>query len=123
MSKEPSSLDPALAELLGDLEGRRAEPAKRRTVEAPLPTRKELKKEKERRKIQQRMPNRATYDLPEGMKQEIADIAEEHETTASQVAALLLYYGLKQLKADKIDLEVHKVPSESLRYEWNLRIE
>lgn len=70
-----------------------------------------------------RITRRASYDLPEGMKERIAKIAEEHGTTASQIASFFLAEMIKQYEAGKIDLEPYKEPSPSLRYDHNLRVE
>ena len=83
----------------------------------------EQKKAKEQERIKKRLPRRATYDLPAGMKDEITEIAKENETTASQVAAFLLNEGLKLLDEGLIDLDEHKEESTSIRWKYTLRID
>ena len=86
-------------------------------------TKDEAKKAKEQAQMKKRLPHRATYDLPPGMKEQIVEIANEHGTTASQVAAFLLDRGLRQVKSGSINLDRYKEPSTSIRWEYNLRID
>jgi hypothetical protein len=97
-------------------------PEKGAAQERPL-GKEEQKKQKEKAQMKQRLPRRATYDLPPGMKERIVEIANEHGTTASQVAAFLLHRGIKQVEAGLIDLDQYKEPSISIRWEYNLRID
>ena len=97
-------------------------PAPGQPQKRPL-TKDEAKKAKEKAQMKQRLPHRATYDLPPGMKEQIVEIANEHGTTASQVAAFLLNRGLRQVKSGSINLDRYKEPSTSLRWEYNLRID
>lgn len=82
---------------------------------------KERRKKKEQIKIKKRMVYRASYDLPPGMKDRIAEIAEQNGTTATQVAACLLADALKRFDAGEVHFD--KVPSSSLRYDYNLVID
>jgi hypothetical protein len=86
-------------------------------------TKDEAKKVKEKAQMKKRLPHRATYDLPPGMKDQIVEIANEHGTTASQVAAFLLDRGLRQIKSGSINLAQYKEPSTSIRWEYNLKID
>ncbi len=105
-------IDPAVAALLRHQDEKQSE--------AHLPKDERRKKNREREKLRSLLPNRVTYDLPEGMKNHIAKIAETQKTSASQVAAILLTYGLEALEQGSIDLSSYRVPSRSPRYEWNL---
>jgi hypothetical protein len=91
-------------------------------LKRPL-TKEEQKKQKEQAQMKRRLPRRATYDLPPGMKERIVEIANEHGTTASQVAAFLLHRGIRQVEAGMINLDRYKEPSASIRWEYNLRID
>ena len=104
--------DPAVEALLNRGE--------RRQAEARLSRKERDKKMRERKKMQARLKGRATYDLPASLKERIAAIAEGHQTSASQVAALFLLQALEAFDQGEIDLEGYKVPSNSPRYEWNL---
>ena len=97
------------------------EPATK-SLSRPL-TKEEKKKARESEKIKRRAPLRATYDLPPGMKDRITQIAKSHGTSASQVAAFLLQRGLVGLDSGDIDLESHKEPSPSLRWDYNIKID
>lgn len=106
---------------MGDLLSGQAQP-KSLPQKRPL-TKEEKKKAKEKALIKKRLPNRATYDLPPGMKEKISAIAEEHETTASQVAALLLHKALLDVDVGLIDFDYHKEESSSIRWKYILRID
>ena len=91
-------------------------------AEARLTRQERRKKIRERKKMQARLKGRATYDLPTAIKERIAHIAAQHQTSASQVAALFLLQALTAFEQGEIDLEGYKVPSNSPRYEWNLEL-
>ncbi len=107
-------LDPAVADLLAGMEQRQSE--------AALPRREREKKARERAKIQSRRDQRATYDLPPGIRQQIKDLAEEQRVPASQIVTLALGRFLQAYAAGEIDLGQWKTPSRSPRYDWNLDI-
>jgi hypothetical protein len=106
--------------LLGQTRSEKA--AGQESSQRPL-AKEEQKKQKEKDQMKRRLPRRATYDLPPGMKERIVEIANEHGTTASQVAAFLLHGGIKQIEAGMINLDRYKEPSTSIRWEYNLRID
>lgn len=64
--------------------------------------------------------NRAAYDLPEGMKEKITNLADQHGTIASQIAAVLLAFGLEALERGDIDQDERKYPNDSRRFKFNL---
>ncbi len=103
--------------LSGQTESKPSEQQKR-----PL-TKEEQKKETERQKIKRRVPHRATYDLPPGMKKEISDIAKELGTPASQVATFFLTYALNRFRDGELDIKEYLEPSTSLRWDHNIRYE
>jgi hypothetical protein len=105
-------LDPAVAELLSCMEQRQAE--------AQLPRKEREKKVRERAKIQARRDQRATYDLPPGIRSRIKELAEEERLPASQLVTLALIRFLSDLDAGRVDLAELKHPSRSPRYDWNL---
>ncbi len=107
-------LDPAVADLLAGMEQRQSE--------AALPRRAREKRARERAKIEARRDQRATYDLPPAIRQQIKDLAEEHRVPASQIVALALGRFLRDHAAGQIDLEALKRPSRSPRYDWNLEL-
>lgn len=105
-------LDPAVADLISDMEHKQAE--------AMLPRRQREKKSRERAKIQARREQRVTYDLPPAIRNRIKELAEELSLPASQLATLALARFLKEYDADQIDVSIYKQPSASPRYDWNL---
>lgn len=107
-------LDPAVADLLAGMEQRQSE--------AALPRREREKKARERAKIQSRKDQRATYDLPPGIRQQIKDLAEEQRVPASQIVTLALGQFLQAYAAGEVDFSHLKIPSRSPRYDWNLDI-
>lgn len=112
--KRRQTIDPAVANILSDFD--------QRQTDAHLPAKERSKKVKEREKMRRRQPKRATYDLPQKVKDRIAEIAEEHQVPISQVAALLLSYGLTAIDSGELDLDKYKdtKPSSSPRYQTNL---
>ncbi len=107
-----SILDPAVADLLTNMEQRQAE--------AQLPRREREKKARERAKIQSRREQRATYDLPPIVRQKIKQLADAERLPASQLATLALLRFLQDYEGGQIDLASYKQPSRSPRYDWNL---
>ncbi len=105
-------LDPAVADLLAGMEQKQAE--------AMLPRRQREKKARERAKIQARRDQRATYDLPPGLRERIKELAEELRLPASQLVTLALARFLQEYDRGQIDLGAYKRPSHSPRYDWNL---
>jgi hypothetical protein len=105
-------LDPAVANLLSDMEQKQAE--------AQLPRREREKKVRERAKIQARRDQRATYDLPPGLRSRIKDMSEEERLPASQIVTLALVRLLSDLESGRVRLSDFKQPSRSPRYDWNL---
>ncbi len=105
-------LDPAVADLLSDLEQKQAE--------TKLPRHEREKKVRERAKIQARREQRVTYDLPPHIRQNVKDLAEKEGIPASQLVTLALLRFLRDLAQQQVDLGQYKQPSRSPRYDWNL---
>ena len=106
------TLDPAVADLLSGMQQRQAE--------SQLPRKERERLGRERAKIQSRREQRATYDLPPELREEIRLLAEELRIPASQLVTLALARFLGDYRADAIDLGKYKQPSRSPRYDWNL---
>lgn len=105
-------LDPAVADLISDMEQKQAE--------SMLPRRQREKKSRERAKIQDRREQRATYDLPPAIRNRMKELSEELRLPASQLVTLALIRFLKEYEAEQIDISIYKQPSASPRYDWNL---
>lgn len=105
-------LDPAVSSLLAGMEQRQAE--------LQLPRRERERIVKERLKIQARREQRATYDLPPVLREELRDLAESLGIPASQLAVLALARFLIDYNENRIELDEYKQPSRSPRYDWNL---
>lgn len=79
---------------------------------------------KERNRQRARKENRAGYDIGAELKDKIAEIAKKQGTTNSQLAAWILWGGIKDLERAKDDvLSDYKKPSLSIHHEWNLDLE
>lgn len=107
-----STLDPAVADLLKGMQQKQSE--------TQLPRKERERLSRERAKIQSRRDQRATYDLPPTIREEIRVLAEELRLPASQLVTLALSRFLTEFKNDNIDLGKFKQPSRSPRYDWNL---
>lgn len=107
-----STLDPAVADLLSGMQQRQAE--------SQLPRKERERLGKERAKIQSRRDQRATYDLPPVLREDIRDLAEELRIPASQLVTLALARFMNEYRSGSIDLGKYKQPSRSPRYDWNL---
>lgn len=106
------TLDPAVADLLSGMEQRQAE--------SQLPRKERERLGRERAKIQSRREQRATYDLPPTLREEIMSLSEELRIPASQLVTLALARFLIDYRSGSIDLAKYKQPSRSPRYDWNL---
>jgi hypothetical protein len=107
-----TTLDPAVADLLSGMHQRQAE--------SQLPRKERERLSRERAKIQSRRDQRATYDLPPTLREEIMALSEELRIPASQLVTLALARFLNDYHLEKIDLGKYKQPSRSPRYDWNL---
>jgi len=79
------------------------------------------------RKDRQRV--RVKYDLPEELKTRIEEAAQANGTSASQLAAFLLTFAIREYEAEtdqgqtlREAVEESKEPSRSMRFAWNLRL-
>jgi hypothetical protein len=107
-----TSLDPAVADLLSGMQQHQAE--------SQLPRKERERLGRERAKIQARREQRATYDLPPNLREEIRELAEDLRVPASQLVTLALARFLNEYQNGSIDLGKYKQPSRSPRYDWNL---
>ena len=105
-----SAIDPAVAELLGTME--------QKASERSLPREDRRRKIKEREKARAR--NRVMLDLPLEIEKRIKALAAKYECPISQIAALLIWQGLKDLDSGLLNPGVYKKLSRSPRYTWNL---
>ena len=91
-----------------------------RAAEAQLPRRERERLVKQRLKIQARREQRATYDLPPVLREQLRELAESLGLPASQLATLAIARFLTDYNQSNINLEKYKQPSRSPRYDWNL---
>lgn len=105
-------IDPAVAELLSHAEDKRETRS--------LPLKEQKRKAKEKQKMQAR--NRVMYDLPPVLVARIKVLASDpkNRVPESQVAALLIWQGLLDLDAGKLNLMEYRQASKAYRYDWNL---
>lgn len=87
------------------------------------PTLPASREEKEKARHKKRATYQARYDLPPGMKDAIGELAQDLETTASQVAAYLLADALRRVERGEIDLEAARSYSRSPRNKYNLDVD
>ena len=107
-----TTLDPAVADLLSGMQQRQAE--------SQMPRKERERLGKERAKIQSRREQRATYDLPPSLREEVMALSEELRIPASQLVTLALARFFSDYHNGSIDLGIYKQPSRSPRYDWNL---
>ncbi len=107
-----SALDPAVADLLKGMQQKQSE--------FQLPRKERERLSRERAKIQSRRDQRATYDLPPTIRENVRLLAEELHIPASQLVTLAISRFLTDYMNGSIDLGKFKQPSRSPRYDWNL---
>jgi len=106
-------LDPAVAAVLGNGDKKRKEAA------LPKAERKSL--QRERSKAAARRGKRALYDLPEDLIRQIQRVAEDNETSASQVAKLALTLFIEQVMFERIEVSDYRViAKDNPRYVYML---
>ena len=80
--------------------------------------------ERERKRQEARKAGRVALDVGEELKTALTKFASEHGMTTSQVAAWILWPGIKKLtETDGAELELYKVPAAGITHEWNLDLE
>lgn len=94
--------------------GEEDEMARQRQKEARLTAAQRRKRAKDTAR------NKATYDLPEVLTQQIEALAAEHKVPKSQLVALFLEKGLALVLRGELNLELYKVPSRVPRFEFFL---
>ncbi len=107
------SADKAVASLLDDMGRSKAEKSQ------PVANRRRAAKAK--KKSQKR--NRVMYDIDPRIQARITEIAEQTGCPASQIANLVMLYGLAAIENGNIDLYHYpRTPSKSPKFDWNLEI-
>lgn len=96
---------------------------RQRNDDRKLSKRERSKKIKEREKADARKGRRALYDLPPELIEGMRRLAEEHSTTASQLAALAIKRFLTDVNAGEIELRDYYLLSEGPRYERRIALE
>ena len=97
-------LDPAVQAALGS--------GNRRQAERSLPREERKRKLREKAKGEARKGQRALYDLPEELIEEVKKVAAEYGTSASQIAKLAIWMFLKAEKNGyQIDVRRDRVPA------------
>jgi hypothetical protein len=75
---------------------------------------------RERKRIRDRRPNRATYDIPPDLRQKIAKLSVKYGCPQSQLATLMLIHALKAIEVKDIDPTALQIPSDSPKFAHNL---
>lgn len=79
---------------------------------------------RERKRQEERKPNRAGYDIGAELKDRIANLANAQGVSKSQLVAWILWGGIKELERSQcIELKEYKQPSNNLQHEWQLDLE
>ena len=81
-----------------------------------------MERKKEKEKARARVGKRVGYDLPPDLINAMAKLAQENETTASQLAALAISEFLKNA-GRSLDLERYKVPVNNPRYSFLMSLD
>jgi hypothetical protein len=74
----------------------------------------------QRKAVRDANRSKVTYDMPEELITLISGLAEDQRVPASQLAALLMQKGLRELEDGIFDLNNYKVRTQSPRFEWVL---
>ncbi len=122
MAKKPERLsvisdqpiDPAVASILNTQSQRQAD--------AHLPAKERKRKARERAKAAERAPRRVSWDIREDIKAEVQKQAASKQIPESQLAGLLLWYGLQAWFKGEIILNPYLKTSRSPRYIFTLEI-
>jgi len=105
-------LDPAVADILDGMQ--------RKQEERKLPTAERKRKASERMRAKERLSGRVNYDLPEGIKQRLRELARHERVPESQLAALALARFLADVAAGRVRLSDYRKPSRSPKFDWTL---
>ena len=97
------NLDPAVQAALGS--------GNRRQEERSFPREERKRRLREKAKGEARKGQRALYDLPEELIEEVKKVAGEYGTSASQIAKLAIWMFLQAEKKDGIDVRAYRVPA------------
>ena len=98
-------LDPAVQAALGS--------GNKRQAERSLPREERKRRLREKAKGEARKGQRALYDLPEELIEEVKKVAGEYGTSASQIAKLAIWMFLQTQKGHKFvgDVREYRVPA------------
>jgi hypothetical protein len=98
------SLDPAVQAALGS--------GNKRQAERSMPREQRKRKLREKAKGEARKGQRALYDLPEELIEEVKKVAAQYSTSASQIAKLAILMFLQAEKNGyQIDVRAYRVPA------------
>lgn len=107
-----AALDPAVAATISQ--------GQKRLGEARLPREERKRVRRERAKSEARRGRRALYDLPEELIARVKELADQHHTTASQVAMLGLSLFVMSVDKGIIRIEDHRIPLANPKYQYLL---
>ena len=97
---------------------------KKRKEEAGLSLTEKRLLKKERDRQEYRKENRAGYDIGADLKEKIAELANSYGISNSQLAAWILWGGVKELERTNGEvLSNYKKPIVSLKFDWGLDLE
>lgn len=115
--------DAVVAEILGDASRRQDElklsPEERKQLIASR-RKADAKKEAARQKAQAQLPNRMNLFLPQDLKTQITEQAEQLRVPISQLVTFFLYEMVAQYARGAVEIDPYLRPSRSPRYDFNL---
>jgi len=112
MTARRPSADKAVAELLAELDTSRQERSQ------PAASRRKQRREREKAAAR----NRIMLDLHPVLTKNIKSLASKWECPTSQVANLLIYIGLLEFEAGRVDPSDYYSPTKSPRYSRVLKL-
>ncbi|HUI87518.1 MAG TPA: hypothetical protein VLX61_02210 [Anaerolineales bacterium] len=107
--KRQPSVDPAVADLLSDLDRRR------RLSALPKSARKKARRDAARHKV--------GMDFPPELHEELRQVADKEKISISSLAAFFAKRGLEEYQAGHVDLYPYKRISRCARFEYILSLE
>ncbi len=90
----------------------------RRAADRTLPQKERKAKIRERAKAEARNGRRSVYDMDPELIRELAALAEKHQTSASQLAALAVWFFLDAIDKGQIQVRDYLQPVNNPRYAY-----
>lgn len=115
ISFDDDELDPAIASALHQGQKRQSYRTMNQTDRK--------RSNREKKKAAKRVGKRATYDLPSDVIEYLKHLADQHQTSASQIATLGLVFFLENVISGDLSIDVHLVAVDNPRYQKMVSVE